>query len=102
MTCLSFNVCGVRGASKLVALKLLFKSCNPDVIFLQETMCEGSKVIKTLSIWLKDWSFFYLDLDGHSGGLVTTWSPKLKILSSLILNYEIMVELEAHHLGSSF
>jgi hypothetical protein len=100
--CMSFNIHGIKGAPKMLALKRRVKSYALDVILLQETVCDSSKAVDSLSPWLKDCSFCSFDSDGHFGGLVTTWIPKLKAISSLLLNPGILVELEVRDLGSSF
>jgi hypothetical protein len=78
MICLSLSICGVEGFPKNLALKILVKVYALDVILLQETMCNGSKVEEVLASILKNWSFYSMDFDGLYGGLMTTWSPCLK------------------------
>jgi hypothetical protein len=98
----SFNAHGVGGAPKFLPLKRLVKSCSPNVIMIQETMCFGSKAVETFSPWLKDWSFSSVNSVGLSGGLLTTWNPHLKVPSTSSLNSSIVVDLEDRILVDSF
>jgi len=86
----------------MLSLKILVKPYAPYVIFLQETMCVGFNIVETLSPWLKNWSFYSLDLEGHFGGLVISWSPNIKVISTSFMNFCILVELEVWDLASSF
>jgi hypothetical protein len=79
---LSLNVRGVGGAHKMIALKRLFSKYKPNIILMQKTMCEGKKAIEILSNVLKDWSFYYVDVEGWSCGLVTSWNNGIEALSS--------------------
>ena len=41
-------------------------------------MLEGSKAEEIIKEIVKDWEMESIDADGHSGGLVTAWSPILQ------------------------
>jgi exonuclease III len=66
MILLYFNVRGVGGPQKKLALKRLLLSLEPDIIMLQETMCTGEKSMKVVSSWLRNWSFSSVDVEGMS------------------------------------
>ena len=57
-------------------------------------MTTGEKVRFVIEPWLKNWSFFSLDLDGLSRGLISAWNPSLKAISSIAQKNVISVELE--------
>jgi hypothetical protein len=75
MISLSFNVRGVGGAHKLLALKRLIRSHNADKILIQEMMVYGSRACDAFEPWLRGWSFCTLDVEGLLGGLLIAWSP---------------------------
>ena len=43
------------------------------MLFLQETISEGSILVGNLEIMLKDWKFVSVDAKGKSGGLLLGW-----------------------------
>lgn len=75
MSILSLNVRDVGGANKTRALTQLFKATSPDVVLLQETMCDDLSAIKSLSSILSGWEFCAFSSTGHSGGLLSCWNP---------------------------
>jgi exonuclease III len=79
MIILSLNIRGLGGSPAQLALKRLFQTISPEVLFLQETKVVGSRAQEVLSRWLKDWSFATSDSIGLVGGLLTVWSPKLSL-----------------------
>ena len=52
--------------------------------------------------FLKDWSFTHIDVDGHSGGLITAWIPFLKEVYSCNLDNVLKIVLEDNNIGVSF
>lgn len=93
MIILSLDVWGVGGNLKKNALKRLITLSRPDVILLQETMCNGEKAVEFVKLWLKDWAFCSFDSKGLSGGLLSAWSPKLKTISSSLFPSGILLDL---------
>ena len=79
MLILSYNVKGLGGAPKLAALYRILYLKRPKVVALQETMSEGGETKDSLKNYLRDSQMEILDVDGHSGGLVTTWSPEIEL-----------------------
>jgi len=69
MKILSYNCRGFASSAKKLALKRLLLSSLPDIIFLQETLCQAAPLINTLTSWLPNWTFHALDASGRSGGL---------------------------------
>jgi ABC-type uncharacterized transport system YnjBCD ATPase subunit len=94
MIFLSFNVRGVGGAPKKLALKRMFLSLKPDIIMIQETMCPSDKAREIFSPWLRNWSFSTIDASGLSTGLLTGWSPNFQALSSSVVLSSISVKLK--------
>ena len=45
-------------------------------------MIEGKKDVELINECVKDWSMESIDVDGHSGGILTTWSTELKLIST--------------------
>jgi len=56
-----------------LSLKILIEVLNPSIIFLQEIMIDGEKVINELSRILKGWDFFFIDALGRSRGNIIGW-----------------------------
>ena len=77
MLILSYNVRGLGGSPKLAALCRILELNKAKVVALQETMSEGRKAKEALKTCLRDWQMETLDVEGHSGGMVTTWSPDI-------------------------
>ena len=86
MKILSMDIQGFGGLSKQKALCSLFYDLNPDMILLQETMCNFSQALLLFSKLKPRWEFYALDASGLSGGLLAGWNPLLvhyKAFSSL-------------------
>jgi hypothetical protein len=62
MILLTLNCRGLANSSKKLALKRLIEVHNPSIIFLQEIMTDGEKVINDLTRILKGWDFSLLML----------------------------------------
>ena len=50
--------------------------CSLDVIYLQETMCEGCMLVKDLELMLNGWQFVSVDARGRSRGLLVGWKTR--------------------------
>lgn len=85
MLVFSLNLKGVGGAPKTLALRRLFTTNQPNVIFLQETMSLGSKACAFLWSFFPDWGCYTIDSIGLSGGLLAAWNPWLLSLSSFLV-----------------
>ena len=75
MKIISMNIRGFGGLVKRKALKTLFSSLNPDMILIQETMCDHFYALHFFSKMNPGWEFCALDSNGLSGGLLTGWNP---------------------------
>lgn len=83
MICLSWNCRGLASKPKKLALKDLISRCNPDIVFLQETLGNSMEVEAALGSLLPGWVFMAADASGHSGGIAMGFKQgKLKVLSS--------------------
>ena len=63
--------------AKKLALPRISELQEPDVIFLQEIMCEGEGTVNDLLKLLGGWNFEFVDTKGKSGGLIIGWSQLL-------------------------
>ena len=77
MKIVSMNICGFGGPTKQKALKELFTSLNPDIILLQETMCDHFTTLRLFSFMKPGWEFCAIDALGLSGGILSAWNPRL-------------------------
>jgi hypothetical protein len=80
MIILSLNSHGVGSSPKMLSIKCIFKKFSPKVLFIQETMCSGSKAESVFNSWLKGWNCFSLDVEGKSGGLLKACILHLKVI----------------------
>ena len=67
MILMTLNCRGLASLPKKLAIKRLIKEQSLDVIYLQETMCEGCMLVKDLELMLKGWQFVSVDARGRSG-----------------------------------
>ena len=73
MIMMTLNYRGLDSLSKKLVVKRLIDEKSLDVIFLQETMCDGCILVGELELLLKDWQFVSVDAKGRSGGLLLGW-----------------------------
>jgi len=81
MIVLSLNTRGFRNPSTRIPLVRLVELHKLDVIFLEEIMGEGKKVIGTLEKIMKEWNFLYVESIGNLGGLIIWWKKSIPILN---------------------
>lgn len=94
MICLSWNCRGLASKPKKLALKDLISCCNPDIVFLQETLGKSLEVESALGSLLPGWSFLAVDASGHSGGLaIGIKIGRLKTLSTWGLKFFMGMEV---------
>ena len=77
MKILSINIWGFEGLSKQKALISLFSDLNPDMILLEETMCNYYQSLLMSSRFKLGWELCDVDASGLSGGLLVGWNPLL-------------------------
>ena len=75
MNIISLNIHGFGGLAKQKTLYDLFYSMAPDMILIQETMCNKYQALLTFFKLLSGWDFCALDASGLSRGLLTGWNP---------------------------
>ena len=77
-------------------------SLKPSIILNQETVMEGTTSKEVLEPWLKDWNFVYINSDGHSRGLITSWSQDFA--ETVTTNHSIILKtvLKEKIYGDSF
>jgi exonuclease III len=94
MKILSFNIRGLGGAPKKLALKRLLLNLKPNILLIQEIMCSGESARETFRQWLKNWSFCTIDVNGMSGGLLSGWSQDFQALTLFSVCSSILVKLK--------
>ena len=77
MRILSINFHGFGGLTKQKSFSSLFSSLNPNLIMLQETMCDHLYTLIHFSKMKLGWDFCALDSHGLSRGLLIGWNPHL-------------------------
>ena len=77
MKIVSMNIHGFGGPTKQKALKELFTSLNPDIISLQETMCDHFTALRLFAFIKPGWEFCAIDALGLSRGILSAWNPIL-------------------------
>jgi exonuclease III len=102
MIIVSFNVRGVGHSKKLLSLKNILQNINSNVFLIQEMKCYGIKARSILELWLKNWSFCSIDVEGQTGGILSRWSPVCKDLSSKMFFSTILIKLLVKDFGFPF
>ena len=70
MIVMTLNCRGLASTPKKLAICRLIEEQFVDVIFVQETMCDGSLLVIALESMLKDWDFVSVDSKRRLGGLL--------------------------------
>ena len=73
MVVMTLNCKGLASTPKKLAIRRLIEDQFLKVIFVQETMCDGSFLVTALESMLKEWNFVFIDAKGRSGGLLLGW-----------------------------
>ena len=73
MILMTLNCRGLTSLPKKLVVKRLIEQYALDVIYLQETMCEGGLLVKDMELMLKGWQFVSVDAKGRSRGLLLGW-----------------------------
>ena len=76
MILMTLNYRGLASLPKKLAVKRLIDKQSLDIIYLQETMCEGCMMVKDLELILKGWQFVSVDARGIYGGLLLGWRTR--------------------------
>jgi len=71
---------------------------RPDVLIIQETICNRDKVEKILNSWLKGWKLCSIDVEGQSIDLITTCSLQVKMIEKINFPYCIMVHINGKYI----
>ena len=71
MKIVSMDIRGFGGPTKQKALKDLFTSLNPDIILLQETMCDHFTALRLFAFMKPGWELCAIDALGLSGGILS-------------------------------
>jgi len=72
---LSMNIRGLGADHKFLALKDLFRTVNPKIILIQETMHDSSIAISYFRKMFPLWHISAIDAVGLLGGLAVLWDP---------------------------
>ena len=68
MIVMTLNCRGLDNTPKKLAIRRMIEDYFLDVIFVQETMCDGSLLVGALEIMLTEWKFVFVDAKGKYGG----------------------------------
>ena len=77
MCFLTLNVRGLGGLAKQKSLHLLIATLSPDVVLLQETMTSIYPALFAFSKLCPGWELCAIEAKGLSGGILSSWNPKL-------------------------
>ena len=102
MLFLSYNMRGIGGTSKLTTICRLIEIKSPKIIAFQETMTDEKRVKELMMVFLKEWKMETIDVDGHSGGLIKSWSPDIIFHSKSEYKDTLRTELEDPETGIRF
>ena len=69
--------------TKNIALSRLVYVQNQDILFLQESMCEGDRIVKEIEIIFKGLKFDYVDAKGNSSSLILGWKVNYFIFNNV-------------------
>ena len=70
MLMMYLNSRGLASLPKKLVVQRLIIDQRPNIVFLQETMCEGKGIILVLQKNIVGWNFEFVDGKGMSGGLI--------------------------------
>ena len=76
MIMMTLNYRDLASLPKKLAVRRLIDEQSLDVIFLQETMCDGCILVREMELLLKDWKFVSVDAKGRYGGLLLGWRTR--------------------------
>ena len=68
MIVMTLNCRGLDNTPKKLAIRRMIEDYFLDVIFMQETMCDGSLLVGALEIMITEWKFVSVDSKGKSRG----------------------------------
>ena len=70
MLIIYLNSRGLASLPKKLVVQRLIIDQRPNIVFLQETMCEGEGIILVLQKMIVGWNFEFVDAKGMFGGLI--------------------------------
>ena len=73
MIVMTLNCRGLASNPNKLAVQRLIEEKAIDVLFLQETMSDGSILVSELEVMFKEWKFVSVDAKGKSRGLLLGW-----------------------------
>ena len=73
MIVMTLNCRGLASIPKKLAMRRLVDKQFIDVLFLQETKCDGVILMGEMESLFKDWKFVSMDPKGKLGGLLLGW-----------------------------
>ena len=65
-------------------------------------MMDGEREKEIMGGTLKDWQMETIDAEGHSGGLLTSWSPEITLYAKFDYKDALRTELEDLEIGIHF
>ncbi|KAL2957430.1 hypothetical protein AAZX31_18G147900, partial [Glycine max] len=90
------NYQGLDNPSVILSLRDLVRSYHVDVLFLCETLVLSNQ-IEEIKSQLGFNSYFFVDVDGRSGGLALFWKDPF---NCHLLNFSSnFINVQVHHIG---
>ena len=96
MILMTLNRRGLASLPKKLAVTRLIDKQSLDVIYLQETMCEGCMLVKDLELTLNGLQFVSIDARGRSRGLLLGWrTHNFLLLNAWAMTFGLCVVLHS-------
>ena len=93
MKVISWNYRGLRGSSKVEALKDIVKTEKPDILLIQETKMRVVETMELSRFW-KNYHGKSISSKGDYGGITTLVSSKFSIISIREINHWLLAEIQ--------
>jgi hypothetical protein len=89
------------GRAKNLSLKHLVDLDQPDIIFIQETTGPCAQIIYDLVKLFPSWTFYGVDSNGFSRGLITGFSSNCSMTNCFFISLGLFTELYCKELDPS-
>ena len=93
MKLLSLNIHGLGGLTKIKSFSSLLSEIKPNMVFLQETMCDHSQALLSFEKVKTSWESCATDSLGLSRGILTGWDPSVVCCKAFVSLFGILVKV---------